>query len=119
MAKLRGMGIADTHPICEKLVQECCEAGLKAKLMQDGPAMKWSKLISNLLSNAASAIFNMTPAEVFADPDAFKLEIRQLKETLAVMKGLGIAILSTSKGVMTDKDARKANVGGEVLAYIW
>ncbi len=36
-----------------------------------------------------------------------------------VMKGLGIAILSTSKGVMTDKEARKANVGGEVLAYIW
>ena len=36
-----------------------------------------------------------------------------------VMKGLGIAILSTSKGVMTDKNARKANVGGEVLAYIW
>ncbi len=36
-----------------------------------------------------------------------------------VMKGLGIAILSTSKGVMTDKDARKANVGGEVLAFIW
>lgn len=36
-----------------------------------------------------------------------------------VMKGLGIAILSTSKGIMTDKEARKANVGGEVLAYIW
>ncbi|HHY53424.1 MAG TPA: 30S ribosomal protein S8 [Clostridiales bacterium] len=36
-----------------------------------------------------------------------------------VLKGLGIAILSTSKGVMTDKAARKANVGGEVLAYIW
>ena len=36
-----------------------------------------------------------------------------------VMKGLGIAILSTSKGIMTDKQARTANVGGEVLAYIW
>ena len=36
-----------------------------------------------------------------------------------VMKGLGTAILSTSKGIMTDKDARKANVGGEVLAFIW
>ena len=36
-----------------------------------------------------------------------------------VIKGLGVAILSTSKGVMTDKDARKANVGGEVLAFIW
>ena len=36
-----------------------------------------------------------------------------------VMKGLGIAILSTSKGIMTDKEARKDNVGGEVLAFIW
>ena len=36
-----------------------------------------------------------------------------------VMKGLGIAIISTSKGVMTDREARKLNVGGEVLAFIW
>ena len=36
-----------------------------------------------------------------------------------VMKGLGIAILSTSKGIMTDKQARKDNVGGEVLAFVW
>ena len=36
-----------------------------------------------------------------------------------VMKGLGIAILSTSKGILTDKQARKANVGGEVLAFVW
>lgn len=36
-----------------------------------------------------------------------------------VMKGLGIAIISTSKGVMTDRQARKENVGGEVLAFIW
>ena len=36
-----------------------------------------------------------------------------------VMKGLGVAIVSTSKGVMTDKQARKENVGGEVLAFIW
>ena len=36
-----------------------------------------------------------------------------------VMKGLGIAIISTSKGIMTDKEARKANLGGEVLAFVW
>ena len=36
-----------------------------------------------------------------------------------VQNGLGIVILSTSKGIMTDKEARKANVGGEVLAYVW
>ncbi|MBR3859377.1 MAG: 30S ribosomal protein S8 [Bacteroidaceae bacterium] len=36
-----------------------------------------------------------------------------------VLRGLGIAIISTSKGVMTDKKARKENVGGEVLAFVW
>ena len=41
------------------------------------------------------------------------------EEVPYVLNGLGIAILSTSKGIMTDKSARKENVGGEVLAYIW
>ena len=36
-----------------------------------------------------------------------------------VMRGLGIAILSTSKGIMTDKQARRENIGGEVLAFVW
>lgn len=36
-----------------------------------------------------------------------------------VMNGLGIAIVSTSKGIMTDKEARKNNIGGEVLAFVW
>ena len=36
-----------------------------------------------------------------------------------VLRGLGIAIVSTSKGVMTDKEARKAHIGGEVLAFVW
>ncbi len=36
-----------------------------------------------------------------------------------VLNGLGIAIISTSKGILTDKEARKENIGGEVLAYIW
>ena len=36
-----------------------------------------------------------------------------------VMKGLGIALVSTAKGIMTDREARKQNVGGEVLAFIW
>ena len=41
------------------------------------------------------------------------------QELPKVMKGLGIAVVSTSKGIMTDREARKANVGGEVLAFIW
>ena len=41
------------------------------------------------------------------------------EELPKVLGGLGIAIISTSKGLMTDKEARKNGIGGEVLAYIW
>ncbi len=41
------------------------------------------------------------------------------EEMPKVMRGLGTAIISTSKGIMTDKAARKENVGGEVLAFVW
>ncbi len=41
------------------------------------------------------------------------------KDMPKVMKGLGIAIVSTSKGIMTDRKARELNVGGEILAFIW
>lgn len=48
------------------------------------------------------------------------LRVYANKEELPrVLKGLGIAIISTSKGIMTDKEARKLNVGGEVLAFVW
>ena len=41
------------------------------------------------------------------------------KEIPRVLNGLGIAVLSTSKGVISDRDARRLGVGGEVLAYVW
>lgn len=48
------------------------------------------------------------------------LRVYASKEDLPqVLNGLGIAIVSTSKGIMTDKEARKVGLGGEVLAYIW
>ena len=48
------------------------------------------------------------------------LRVYAAKEDLPrVYRGLGIAIISTSQGIMTDKKARLANVGGEVLAFIW
>jgi len=43
----------------------------------------------------------------------------KVEELPRVLNGLGIALISTSKGIMTDKDARLAQVGGEVLAYVW
>ena len=48
------------------------------------------------------------------------LRVYASKEDLPqVLNGLGIAIISTSKGIMTDKEARKLSLGGEVVAYIW
>ncbi len=48
------------------------------------------------------------------------LRVYASKEDLPeVLNGLGIAIVSTSKGIMTDKEARKSGLGGEVLAYVW
>ncbi|MDP4118259.1 MAG: 30S ribosomal protein S8 [Bacillota bacterium] len=48
------------------------------------------------------------------------LRIYANKEELPkVLRGMGIAIISTSKGIMTDKEARRQNVGGEVLAFVW
>ncbi|MEK7306405.1 MAG: 30S ribosomal protein S8, partial [Nitrospirota bacterium] len=41
------------------------------------------------------------------------------KEIPPVKRGLGIAIVSTSSGIMTDKEARKNNIGGEVICYVW
>lgn len=41
------------------------------------------------------------------------------EELPRVLNGMGIAIISTSKGIMTDKEARERNIGGEVLAYVW
>ena len=48
------------------------------------------------------------------------LRVYAVKDELPrVLGGLGVAIISTNKGVITDKEARKANVGGEVLAFVW
>ena len=41
------------------------------------------------------------------------------EELPRVLSGLGVALISTSEGVLTDKEARKRNIGGEVLAYVW
>jgi len=48
--------------------------------------MKWSKMLTNLPANATAAILDMTPAEVFSHPSLFQLEMRMLREALAVMR---------------------------------
>ena len=90
LERLRGVGIAGNHPLASHLVDTFNQAGLNARLFTRSDDMKWSKMLTNLLANATSAILDMTPAEIFAHPRLYWLEIAQLRETLAVMRAQGI-----------------------------
>lgn len=90
LEKLRGIGIADGHPLSGKLVAAFNAAFLNAELFSNALAMKWSKMLTNLIANPTSAILNMTAAQVFADKRLYKLEIEMLRECLAVMDALGL-----------------------------
>lgn len=93
LEKLRGMGVAAGHPLSARLAQALDGAYLNARLFPKAADMKWSKMLTNLLANPASAILDMTAAEVFADPRLYALEIAQLKECLAVMRAQGIGVV--------------------------
>lgn len=86
LEKNRGMGIAGGYPLSQRLLRACNQANLNAERYAQPAAMKWSKLLTNLLANASSAILDMSPAEIFAHPGLHRLEVRQLRETLAVMR---------------------------------
>ena len=72
------------------LLDDFGRAGLRAAELPDPKAMKWSKLLTNLIANASGAILDMDPGEIYADPRTFAVERRQLLETLAVMAALGV-----------------------------
>jgi 2-dehydropantoate 2-reductase len=92
LEKLRGVGVAAGHPLSEKLVAAMDSAYLKCRLYPDAHSMKWSKMLTNLVSNPTSAILNMTAEQVFANWKLYKLEIDMLKECLAVMKAQGLEV---------------------------
>ncbi len=93
LEKLRGMGVAAGHPLSEKLVAVLEGAYLNCRLYPEPHSMKWSKMLTNLVSNPTSAILNMTAAQVFAYRKLYKLEIEMLKECLAVMKAQGLEVV--------------------------
>ena len=86
LERLRGLGVAAGHPFSIQLVAALDQAGLNARLYENHADMKWSKLLTNLVGNATSAILNMSPAEIYAHPGLYSLEVAQLRECLAVMK---------------------------------
>ncbi len=100
-----------TKEIATILTNEGCIEGFE--VVKDGAA---EKLLINLKYGAKKERV-ITGLKRISKP-GLRVYVKA-NEVPKVLNGLGIAIVSTSKGVMTDKEARKENLGGEILAYIW
>lgn len=78
-------------PLLPHLASIFTTAGFSAQICDDYRALKWSKLLMNILANAQAAILGYTPARIFADPRLGDLEVRAWREALAVMRDLAVA----------------------------
>jgi len=129
-----------TDPIADMLTR-IRNAGTAKHATVDVPASKMKKAIAEILVNegyisayqliddGSQGIIRITLKYIDGKEKAIT-GIRRVskpglrvyvgtEELPKVLRGLGIAIISTSKGIMTDKQARRAHVGGEVLAFVW
>lgn len=91
--KLRGIGIALNHPLSPILIPGMQAAGLNARGYSNAAGMKWSKMLTNLLANASSAILNMPASAIFNHPGLFALEMNALREALRVMAAQNIPVI--------------------------
>jgi 2-dehydropantoate 2-reductase len=88
LERKRGVGIIRDHYLSGMLFRILNEAELNVHSFASAAAMKWSKMLTNLLANASSAILDMPPAEVLNNRQLYAVEIAQLREALAIMQGL-------------------------------
>ena len=93
LERLRGVGILSAHAISERLLASANSAGLDARPFMNAAAMKWSKMLTNLIANPTSAILDMTAAQVLENPDLYGLEIGVLRECLEVMRAKQIPVV--------------------------
>ncbi|HLY13232.1 MAG TPA: 2-dehydropantoate 2-reductase N-terminal domain-containing protein [Candidatus Limnocylindrales bacterium] len=86
LAGVRG----EVAPVIARLLTAFAAGGLRARVVADPEALRWSKLLVNLMGNASGAIVDLDPVAVYRDPDLFRLERRQLGEALGVMSRLNL-----------------------------
>ncbi len=94
LEKLRGIGIENKNKLTKEIIELFNSSGLEAIGFDNPKAMKWSKLFTNVTTNASSAILGMTPAEIMADSELYRIEIEELRETFRVMKAAKIPIVN-------------------------
>lgn len=93
LEKFRGVGISSRHPLSPRIAEAFNHANLNAHLYDNPAAMKWSKMLTNLVANATSAILGASPGFVYAQSSAFTVEVAQLRETLRVMAAQDIPVV--------------------------
>lgn len=91
-----GVGVADMAGggFAGRMVRECATEFMSVLAFDDYRAMKWSKMLLNIVGNATSALFDKDVAQVYADPQLFALEMRMVRECLAVMRALRIRVVN-------------------------
>lgn len=92
--RARGVGLTAAHPLAARVQEDFEAAGLHPRLYADAASMKWSKLVTNILANATSAITGLTAGEVYGHPGLYRLEIEALRETCRVMARGGQRLLA-------------------------
>ena len=90
LAPVRG----DADALIERLATTFRAAGVDVVTHRDAAAMKWSKVIANLVANATSGLLDQDPSSIYADPGLFEVERDQLREALAVMRARGLRPVS-------------------------
>lgn len=93
LERFRGIGISSRHPLSARLQLAFNQADLNAELFDNPAAMKWSKMLTNLVSNATSAILALPPIDIFSNHSLFSIELAQLQETLNVLDSYGIPVV--------------------------
>ena len=105
-----------TDPIADMLTR-IRNAGNARHASVDVPASKMKKAIAQiLLDEGYIKSFDVVEGNT---QGIIRIALKYVDGRQKAITGLGIAIVSTSRGVMTDKKARELNVGGEVLAFVW
>jgi 2-dehydropantoate 2-reductase len=88
--RMRGLGLASQHPLSASLAKEMRAANLNPVLYENAQRMKWSKALTNMISNSTSAILGWVPDLVFNHRGLYRLEIEALREAVRVMRALDL-----------------------------
>lgn len=91
--KNRGVGVWSGHALSKQIAKALTHAGIRTQLYKNAEAMKWSKMLTNIMANATAAICDMPTSKVLQHAGLYQIEIGALREALAVMKAKNIPVV--------------------------